>query len=252
MAEHTPADADAALHLVRAGVGYRGHPVLTGVDLVVTYGQTVVLLGANGAGKSTLIKAVVGLADVLAGDVTVCGRPAGRARGAAAYVPQADTLDADFPVSAGDVVLMGRYRPTRWVRQIRPADRDIAADALARVGLADRARTRFGLLSGGQRQRVLLARAIASQARLMLLDEPFNGLDTASRDVVVRLLRELAATGTAVVLSTHDLDIARDLADAACLIHDGHASTGRVTDILAGPHRSRPGIQHAAAHRVIA
>ncbi|KAB1915657.1 ATP-binding cassette domain-containing protein [Micromonospora sp. AMSO31t] len=224
--------ADAALRLARAGVGYRGRAVLTDVDLTVAPGQVLALVGSNGAGKSTLIKAVVGLAEVVSGTVTVLGRPAARARGAAAYVPQVDALDADFPVTAADVVLMGRYRPTRWLRQVRAADRTIAAEALDRVGLADRARTRFGLLSGGQRQRVLLARAVASQARLMLLDEPFNGLDSASQDVILHILRDLAATGTAVVLSTHDLGIACDLADTACLIHAGHARTGPTADIL--------------------
>ncbi|SCE96342.1 manganese/iron transport system ATP-binding protein [Micromonospora viridifaciens] len=225
--------ADAALHLAQADVGYRRRAVLTNVNLTVAPGQIVALVGANGAGKSTLIKAVVGLADILAGTITVAGRAARHARGAAAYVPQVDTLDADFPVTAADVVLMGRYQPTRWLRQIRPTDRAVAADALERVGLADRARTRFGLLSGGQRQRVLLARAIAAQARLMLMDEPFNGLDVTSQDVIVTQLRDLAATGTAVLLSTHDLRLARDLADTACLIHGGRAVTGPTEQILA-------------------
>ncbi|MFJ8579943.1 metal ABC transporter ATP-binding protein [Micromonospora sp. NPDC093277] len=234
MAEPTRAPvADAALRLVGVGVGYRRHAVLTDVNLTVEPGRIIALVGANGAGKSTLIKAVVGLADVLAGAITVAGRPPRQAHGAAAYVPQVDALDADFPVTAADVVLMGRYRPTRWLRQIRAADRAIAADALARVGLADRARTRFGLLSGGQRQRVLLARAIAAQPRLMLMDEPFNGLDATSQDVIVAQLRNLAAAGTAVLLSTHDLRLARDLADTACLIHGGRAVTGPTARILA-------------------
>ncbi|SBT43795.1 metal ABC transporter ATP-binding protein [Micromonospora narathiwatensis] len=225
--------ADAVLRLDGAGVGYRRRAVLTDVDLTLAPGRIVALVGANGAGKSTLIKAVVGLADILAGTITVAGRPARQARGTAAYVPQVDTLDADFPVTAADVVLMGRYRPGRWLRQIRATDRAIATDALARVGLADRARTSFGQLSGGQRQRVLLARAIAAQARLMLMDEPFNGLDATSQDVIVAQLRDLAAAGTAVLLSTHDLRLARDLADTACLVHGGRAVTGPTEQILA-------------------
>ncbi|PSK67954.1 High-affinity zinc uptake system ATP-binding protein ZnuC [Micromonospora sp. MH33] len=234
MAEPTGAPvADLALHLAQADVGYRRRAVLTDVNLTVAPGQIVALVGANGAGKSTLIKAVVGLADVLAGTITVAGRSARQARGAAAYVPQVDTLDADFPVTAADVVLMGRYRPTRWLRQIRATDRAVAADALERVGLADRARSRFGLLSGGQRQRVLLARAIAAQARLMLMDEPFNGLDVTSQDVIVTQLRDLAAAGTAILLSTHDLRLARHLADTASLIHGGRAVTGPTEQILA-------------------
>ncbi|WP_406045887.1 ABC transporter ATP-binding protein [Micromonospora sp. NBC_00898] len=245
---HTPV-ADAALRLVGAGVGYRRRAVLTDVNLTVSPGQIVALVGANGAGKSTLIKAVVGLADILTGTITVSGRPARQARGAAAYVPQVDTLDADFPVTAADVVLMGRYRPTRWLRQIRASDRAIAADALARVGLAERARTRFGLLSGGQRQRVLLARAIAAQTQLMLMDEPFNGLDTVSQDVIMAQLRDLAAAGTCVLLSTHDLRLARELADIACLVHGGHTVTGPTAQILAElPGRYGYGSQSVDLH----
>src|SRR5439155_4515346 len=124
-----------------------------------------------------------------------------------AYVPQADTLDADFPVSVAQVVLMGRYRKVGWLRRPGGSDRRIAAQALDAVGLAGRAGDRFGTLSGGQRQRALLARAITQQPRLLLLDEPFHGVDAVSQDALLEALAGLRARGAPVVVSTHDLPL---------------------------------------------
>jgi manganese/iron transport system ATP-binding protein len=189
-----------------AGLGYRGITVLRDVDLAVRPGEIVALAGPNGAGKSTMIKAALGLADVLAGTVEAV-RPAG-------YVPQAGTLDPDFPVTALHVVLLGLYRQIGWWRPTGRAHRRLALDALDRVGLAGRRRDRFGLLSGGQQQRVLVARALVARPRLLLLDEPFNGVDAASREAILAALHAMAADGTAVVLSTHDLALAGAHADA--------------------------------------
>ncbi|HEV3011784.1 MAG TPA: metal ABC transporter ATP-binding protein, partial [Actinomycetota bacterium] len=153
--------ADPVLVLRQATVAYERDPVVEGVDGEVAAGQSVALIGPNGAGKSTLIRAVLGLVPLTGGTIQVLGRSPSAARRQVAYVPQADTLDAEFPVSALQVVLMGRYPRVGWVRRPGPADRQAAAKALAEVGLAERASARFGTLSGGQRQRVLLARAIA-------------------------------------------------------------------------------------------
>lgn len=204
---------ESALRFAGVSVGYEGRPVLTHVDLDLRAGQRLALVGPNGAGKSTLIKSVLGLVPVLAGTAQVLGDTPAAARGRAGYVPQTDTLDADFPVSVRQVVMMGRYRRIGWWRPARAADRAAVAGALDRVGLAGRAGHRFGMLSGGQRQRVLLARAIAAEPRLLLLDEPFNGVDEASQEAITRVLRELSAAGTALVLSTHDRGVARELAD---------------------------------------
>jgi manganese/iron transport system ATP-binding protein len=172
------------------------------------------------------------MADVVEGTVTVLGAAPGRSSGQIAYVPQLDTLDADFPVSAAHVVLMGRYRRIGWWRPTRAADRRIAAEALDRVGLADRAGDRFGVLSGGQRQRVLVARALAAQPRLLLLDEPFNGVDAVSRQAILRVLAELVAAGTALLVSTHDLTVARQLADVVCLLNGRQYAAGSPADTL--------------------
>ena len=235
--------AGAALRFSGVTVGYHGTPVLTHVDLDLPAGQRLALVGPNGAGKSTLIRSVLGLAQVLGGTAAVLGRTPAQARGLAGYVPQIDTLDADFPVTAAQVVLMGRYRRIGWWRPTRAADRRIAREALDRVGLADRATKPFGMLSGGQRQRVLLARAIAAEPRLLLLDEPFNGVDAVSQDAIVTVLRELTAAGTALVLSTHDLTVARDLADQVCLLNGRQWAVGPPGETLtaAALHRTYGG-----------
>ncbi|MEV4706380.1 metal ABC transporter ATP-binding protein [Actinoplanes sp. NPDC049316] len=230
--------AGAALRYTGVSLGYRGTPVLTGVDLELRAGQRLALVGPNGAGKSTLIKSVLGLVPPLAGTATVLGRTPAQARGDTGYVPQTGALDADFPVTAAQVVMMGRYRRIGWWRPTRPADRRAVREALERVGLADKSRSPFGVLSGGQRQRVLLARAIAAEPRLLLLDEPFNGVDAVSQEAVLAVLRDVSAAGTALILSTHDLTVARDLADQVCLLNGRQWAAGPPElTLTAGPLR---------------
>ncbi|MCO1594040.1 metal ABC transporter ATP-binding protein [Micromonospora sp. RHAY321] len=224
--------ADAALRYAGVSVGYHGTPVLTDVNLELAAGERLALVGPNGAGKSTLVKSILGLVPVLAGTPTVLGRTPSRARTQTGYVPQTDSLDADFPVTAGQVVMMGRYRRIGWWRPTRSADRRAVHEALERLGLADHARTHFGVLSGGQRQRVLLARAIAAEPRLLLLDEPFNGVDAVSQEAILAVLRELSTVGTALVLSTHDLTVARELADTVCLLNGRQWAVGPPAETL--------------------
>jgi manganese/iron transport system ATP-binding protein len=222
-----------ALVMNQAAVAYGRTPVLEGVDGVVEAGESVALIGPNGAGKSTLLKAILGLVPVVRGSITVLGGPPSAARRQVAYVPQADTLDAEFPVTAGQVVLMGRYPRVGWGRRPGRADRRAAAVALSEVGLADRARERFGTLSGGQRQRVLLARAIAQEARLLLLDEPFNGIDAASEELLLAALRRLREQErAAVVVATHDLALAHLFCDEVCLLNRHQFGFGPVATTL--------------------
>ncbi len=210
---------EAALRYAGVSIGYHGTPVLTEVELTLAGGQRLALVGPNGAGKSTLIKSILGLVPVLGGTATVLGGTPAAARHLTGYVPQTDSLDADFPVTAAQVVMMGRYRRIGWWRPTPAADPPAVREARAPVGLAARARTHFGILSGGQRQRVLLARAIAAEPRLLLLDEPFNGVDAVSQEAILSVLHELSAAGTALVVSTHDLTVARELADLVCLLN---------------------------------
>ena len=224
--------AGATLSYAGVSVGYRGTPVLTHLDLQLSAGQRLALVGPNGAGKSTLIKSVLGLVPILAGAATVLGTTPARARADIGYVPQTGSLDADFPVTAAQVVMMGRYRRIGWWRPTRAADRAAVREALDRVGLAGRSRDHFGMLSGGQRQRVLLARAIAAEPRLLLLDEPFNGVDAVSQDAILGALRGLSAAGTALMLSTHDLNLARELADLVCILNGRQWAVGPPAEAL--------------------
>jgi manganese/iron transport system ATP-binding protein len=212
----------------RASVAYDTTPVLQDVHGTVAAGEAVALIGPNGAGKSTLIKAILGLVPVVRGDIRVLGGRPAEARRDVAYVPQAETLDGDFPVSVAQVVLMGRYRRIGWLRPPGRADRLAASAALEQVGLVHRARDRFGTLSGGQRQRVLLARAIAQQPLLLLLDEPFNGVDAVSQDALLSALGRLRGTGAAVVVSTHDLSIAHLACQQVCLLNCAQYGFGPV------------------------
>ena len=223
---------EPALRLDGLAAAYGRELVLEGVTGSVEPGGSLALIGPNGAGKSTLIKSILGLVPAAAGTVEVLGTTPERARGRVAYVPQADSLDPQFPVDALQVVLMGRYRQVGWLRRPGRQDREAARAALARVGLADRAGDRFGTLSGGQRQRVLLARALAQQARLLLLDEPFNGVDSATTQVVLDVLSELRADGVALVMATHDLSIAHLACGDACLLNRHQVAFGPLATAL--------------------
>jgi len=221
-----------ALRLDDVSVSYGSDEVLRGISGQVAPGGSVALIGPNGAGKSTLLKAILGLVPVSEGSITVLGTSPADARRGVAYVAQADTLDSAFPVSVLDVAIMGRYPTLGWFRRPGRADRRIALEALERVGLADRAGDRFGVLSGGQRQRVLIARAIAQEARLLLLDEPFNGVDSTTRDLILDVLTELRADGVAVVMPTHDLAVAHLACGDACLLNRHQIAFGPIAVAL--------------------
>ncbi len=224
--------AEPALRLQGLSAAYGRQPVLEGVTGSVDPGGSLALIGPNGAGKSTLIRSILGLVPVVTGTVEVLGTTPERARGDVAYVPQADTLDPAFPVDAFGVVLMGRYRRVGWLRRPGRQDRAVARAALERVGLGSRGGDRFGTLSGGQRQRVLLARAIAQEARLLLLDEPFNGVDSTTTEVVLDVLAELRAKGVALVMATHDLSIAHLACGDACLLNRHQVAFGPIGQAL--------------------
>ncbi len=223
---------EAALLLDGAAAAFERTTVLEGITGVVAPGGSLALIGPNGAGKTTLIRAILGLVPLVAGRIEVLGGSPAQARGQVAYVPQAEALEPEFPVSALQVVLMGRYRRIGWFRRPSRHDKAVAAAALDRVGMLDRANDRFGLLSGGQAQRVLLARAIAQGAGLLLLDEPFNGLDTTTTDVLIDVLGELRASGVAVVMSTHDLSVAHLACDDACLLNRHQVAFGPIDEAL--------------------
>jgi manganese/iron transport system ATP-binding protein/manganese/zinc/iron transport system ATP- binding protein len=208
-APQTTAGAAAVAAVRNLVAGYDGKPVLHGVSFDALRGERLAVLGPNGGGKTTLFRVLHGQLRPLAGTVHVMG--------AAATVPQTDRSRLDFPVDALDVVLMGTLAARPWWRPAGRHDRAAAREALATVGLAEHAHTSFGALSGGQRQRVLIARALVQHADLLLLDEPFAGLDSPSARRLEELLRELAAAGRAVLIATHDLVQARGWDRVLCL-----------------------------------
>ncbi len=230
-----------ALAVTGLTVRYGEVLALDGVDLVVEEGEACGLVGVNGSGKSTLFKAAVGLVRPVAGAVSVLGGSADAARraGLVAYVSQADEIDRDFPVSVADVVLTGRYHRMGPLRRPSPRDRAAVAEALDRVGLADLAGRQVGRLSGGQRQRVLLARALAQEAQLLLLDEPFTGVDAVSEAAVTAVLRDLVAGGCSLVVSTHDLSMLPALCARSVLLHRRVLAHGPTAEVLTPENLAR-------------
>lgn len=224
----------AALELTDVSVSYGEIRALEECSLSLRPGAVTGLIGMNGSGKTTLFNTVMGAVRPTAGTVTVDGASAAvaRSQGRIAYVPQSENVDWNFPVRVADVVMMGRYGHLGITRRPREADRQAVAHALDRVGLADLAGRQIGRLSGGQRKRAFIARAIAQEASLLLLDEPFAGVDSRSEATMVRLLRELAAQGSTVLVSTHDLRGLADLADDAALLLQRVLFHGSVADAL--------------------
>jgi ABC-type Mn2+/Zn2+ transport system ATPase subunit len=232
-------------------VGYGGPPVLTDVTFTANPGERIAVLGPNGGGKTTLFRALLQELRPTEGTLTTTGR--------CASVPQTERSRLDFPVSALDVALMGSLARGRWWLPAARSERDAARAALERVGLGSEERTRFGELSGGQRQRVLIARALVQQAQVLLLDEPFTGLDTTSAALLEELLGELAQEGRTVLIATHDLEQARRWDHVLCVngrqIAFGDPTPMLTHDVLAQTYGAAivtlPGEDPAAPHHAI-
>jgi ABC-type Mn2+/Zn2+ transport system ATPase subunit len=197
--------AVTSVRLEDVAVGYEDGPVLEHVDLALEAGSLTAVVGPNGGGKSTLLKLIAGLLQPWSGTISVLGGSPGEHARAVAYVPQAETVDWGFPVAAGDVVMMGRYPRLGPFRRPGPADHAAVAEALEQVGMTEFARRQIGALSGGQRRRVFLARAIASEPDLYLLDEPATGVDNATQEDLMAVLDAEARAGKTVIATTHDL-----------------------------------------------
>lgn len=213
---------EAALSFEGAAFGYAGVARVEDLSFEVPTGAAVALIGPNGSGKSTLLRGILGLSDLVAGSFTVLGDTPAKARRHIGTLPQSDTRDNTIPVTLRQIVTMGLYR-SRGIRPIGSAGRAAVNDALDRVGLAALAKRRFGELSGGQQQRGILARSLVSNPRLLLLDEPFNGLDRENRETLLRLVRDIRLEGRTVIVSTHDLEIAQQACTHALLLSSGHS-----------------------------
>ncbi len=225
--DYAHAHAHADVWLAEVSAGYTERPVLERISFAVEPGTLLAVVGPNGAGKSTLLRLIAGLLIPWTGRIEVLGAPPGREARRIAYVPQAELVDWDFPVTVHQVVMMGRYPRLGPLRRPGPIDRRAVDDALTRTGMREHAGTQIGSLSGGQRRRVFLARALAAQPDLFLLDEPVTGIDAATQEDLMAILAAEAARGKTVVATTHDL------ASAAQQFHRVLAINGTV--VACGP-----------------
>ena len=221
---------DTPLAIRGLTVSYGEKPAVFSVDATFAPKSMTAIIGPNGAGKSTLLKAALGIIPRLSGDVTVFGAPIDQAREQIAYVPQRASVDWDFPTAVIDVVLMGLYRKVGLLGRLSGQMKAHAEDCLDRVGMADFAHRQIGQLSGGQQQRVFLARALAQDADLYLLDEPFAGVDAATERAIIDVLKLLKSKGKAVVAVHHDLSTVRDYFDHVFLINVRRMAEGTVEE----------------------
>lgn len=209
-------------------VFYDQKPAVFSVDVTIKKGAMTAIIGPNGAGKSTLLKAALGLVTPLSGTTTVFGQPLEQMRARVAYVPQRASVDWDFPARVIDVVSMGLYRDLGLMGRFMSRHREKAMACLARVGMEDFAKRQIGQLSGGQQQRVFLARALAQEADLYLLDEPFAGVDAATERAIIDVLKSLRDAGKTVVAVHHDLSTIRDYFDDVMILNVRKISEGTV------------------------
>jgi manganese/zinc/iron transport system ATP- binding protein len=224
--------SDTPLSIHDMTVAYHRKPVLWDVDLDVPAGSLVGIVGPNGAGKSTLIKAVMDLIPRASGRVTIFGKPFRKSRARVGYVPQRESVDWDFPVSALDVVTMGTYGRIGWCLPVRSKHRAAAMSALERVGISNLASRQISQLSGGQQQRAFLARALVQDADLYLMDEPFAAVDAATERAIVTLLHELRARGKTCLVVHHDLQTVPEYFDHTLLLNMRVVAFGRTETVF--------------------
>ena len=251
-----PRHIGAAITLEHVFVSYNGRRVLEDITATFCCGDRVAIVGPNGAGKTTLFKAIVGLIPIEQGHICLHGEdPDARTR--LAYVPQREAIDWSFPVTVADVVLMGRYGRLGWFRRPGQRDREIAMESLALVGMEGYADAQIGELSGGQQQRVFLARALTQDADVLLLDEPFTGIDPATQQATLDLLERLQAQGKTVIVATHDLAAVKEHFEKVLALNRrviAYGSTDEVLkpEVLAKTYGQRLTLLSVNGHHILA
>ena len=223
---------DSPVKIQNLSVTYRTEPALWNVDLDFPEGKMIAIVGPNGAGKSTLIKAVMGLVPITAGKVSVYGKPYSKNRDKVAYVPQRGSVDWDFPTDALDVVEMGLYGKLGWFHRPNSKTRDLARECLDKVGLSDYADRQIGQLSGGQQQRVFVARALAQDAQIYLMDEPLNGVDAITEETILSILENLRKEGKTIVMVHHDLQTVDKYFDWVVMVNRNLIATGPIKEVF--------------------
>lgn len=213
-------------------MAYREKPVLWDIDIRVPQGSMEAVIGPNGAGKSTLLKAIMGILPVASGEIRVFGKSFKSQRKRVAYIPQRSSVDWDFPTTVFDVVLMGSYGKLGWIKRPGKLEKEQTYSALEKVGMAEFASRQISELSGGQQQRIFLARALVQNAELYFMDEPFQGVDAATEQAIVRLLKELKQSGKTLLVVHHDLQTVKDYFDRVLLLNVHLIKEGAVEEVF--------------------
>jgi manganese/zinc/iron transport system ATP- binding protein len=220
-----------ALSITNLTVEYNNRPVLHNVSALIPAGILLAIVGPNGAGKSTLIKSIVELVKPTTGTITIFGQPYALQRHQIAYVPQRISIDWDFPITVFDVVLMGRYGHLRWMQRPTAQDKEIAWQSLEAVAMHEYAHKPINTLSGGQQQRIFLARSLAQQAEIYLMDEPFVGIDEPTEQTTIALLKQLRSAGKTIIIVHHDLHTMHDYFDWALVLNGTTVACGPMSTI---------------------
>tara|TARA_Y100000310_G_scaffold246052_1_gene251163 strand:- start:4631 stop:5371 length:741 start_codon:yes stop_codon:yes gene_type:complete len=221
-----------AIDVKNLTVSYDKNPVIRSISASIKPKQVVGVIGPNGAGKSTFLKAIMGLLQLDSGSISVFGENISKARDKVAYVPQRSEIDWDFPVIVRDVVMMGRYKHLGWVRKPKKEDHKIVDESLQQLGMQDFSERQIGELSGGQQQRVFLARALAQQTDILMLDEPFVGVDAATENSILDLMGKLKDVGKTIVVVNHDLSNVVKRYDSLMLINQRLVAYGKTKDVF--------------------
>ena len=225
-------NSSIAVDINHLTVSYGPVPALLDVSLKIPKGKLIGIIGPNGSGKSTLIKAMLGFIKPDVGNIQIFGKEASSAKGMVAYVPQRGAVDWDFPITVGEVAMMGRYGHRRWWQDMSRKDIEIAEEALKKVRMSQFASRQIGQLSGGQQQRVFMARALAQDAEILLLDEPFSGVDAATEDAILEVLQETKNQGKTLCVVHHDLATAAEYFDDLILLKQRLFGFGPPSQIL--------------------
>ena len=229
---NSKAENKSPVKIKNLSVTYQTEPALWNIDLDFPQGKMIAIIGPNGAGKSTLIKAVMGLVPITAGKVSIFGKPYSKNRDKVAYVPQRGSVDWDFPTDALDVVEMGLYGKLGWFRRPNSKTQNLAKECLDKVGLSDYGDRQIGQLSGGQQQRVFVARALAQDAQIYLMDEPLNGVDAVTEKTILSILENLRKEGKTIVMVHHELQTVDKYFDWVVMINRNLIANGPIKEVF--------------------
>lgn len=213
-------------------ISYYNKKIIDNLSFSFASGLLVGIIGPNGSGKSTMIKGILGLIPIDSGEIYIEGKNINEMRHRVAYLPQRNVLDWNFPINVLDTVLMGSYPALGLFKKPGASERELALESLAKVGMEDHAKTQIGELSGGQQQRVFLARALTQEADVLFLDEPFTGIDVASEENIIQVLRDLKAQGSTIFVVNHNLTKTEKYFDSLILLSDEIVETGSVEDVF--------------------